>query len=31
MKVPEGYSYDPDFILQTGSAFGEWALIIRKD
>ncbi len=31
LKVPEGYSYDPDFILQTGSAFGEWALIIRKD
>ena len=31
LRVPKGYSFDPDFELRTGTAFGEWNLVIRKD
>ena len=31
IRVPEGYGFDPDFELETGSAYGEWQLRIRKD
>ena len=31
LKVPEGYSFDPDFELYTTPAYGEWLLRIRKD
>ena len=31
LKAPEGYSFDPDFEMYMGSAYGEWALRIRKD
>ena len=30
-RVPEGYSFDPDFELVTGKTYGEWVLRIRKD
>ena len=30
-KVPEGYSFDPDFELVTESIYGEWILRIRRD
>ena len=30
-KVPEGYCFDPDFVLVTGKTYGEWVLRIRKD
>lgn len=31
LKVPEGYSFDPDFEFYTGDAFGEWDILVRKD
>ncbi len=31
LKAPEGYSFDPDFEMQTGSGFGEWVLVVRRD
>ena len=31
LKAPEGYSFDPNFELFTGEAYGEWVLRIRKD
>ena len=31
LKVPDGYSFDKDFELYTGSTYGEWILRIRKD
>ena len=31
LKAPEGYSFDPDFELYTGSTFGEWDILVRKD
>lgn len=31
LKTPEGFSFDPDFELRTGSTFGEWNLLIRRD
>ena len=27
----DGYSFDKGFEMQTGTAFGEWSLLIRKD
>ena len=30
-KVPEGYSFDPDFELVTGKTYSEWVLRIRKN
>ena len=30
-RVPEGYSFDPDFELVTGKTYGEWVLRICKD
>jgi hypothetical protein len=31
LKVPEGYSFDPDYEWYTGRTYGEWLLCIRKD
>lgn len=31
LKVPEGYSIDPEFEMQTGNQYGEWIVIVRKD
>lgn len=31
LKVPEGYSFDPAFELQTGAGFGEWVLVVRRN
>ena len=31
LKVPEGYSFDRDFELQTGSGYGEWILLLHRD
>ena len=31
LKAPAGYSFDPDFELNTGTAAGEWSLLVRKD
>ncbi len=31
LKVPEGYSFDKEFEMNTGTAFGEWTILIRKD
>ena len=31
LKVPEGYSFDKEFEMNTGTAYGEWAILIRKD
>ena len=31
LKAPDGYSFDKGFEMQTGTAFGEWSLLIRKD
>ena len=31
LKVPEGYSFDPDFELYTGRDYGEWRLRVRRD
>ncbi len=31
LKVPEGFSFDPEFELYTGQAYGEWQLRIRRD
>ena len=30
-RVPDGYSFDPDFELVTGKTYSEWVLRIRKD
>ncbi len=30
-KVPEGYSFDPDFELNAGPEYGEWEIRIKKD
>lgn len=31
LEAPEGYGFDPDFDMTTSTAYGEWALRIRKD
>lgn len=31
LKVPEGYSFDAGFELNTGKTYGEWRLCVRKD
>ena len=31
LKAPEGYSFDKDFEMNTGTAYGEWTILIRKD
>ena len=31
LKVPEGYSFDPEFELYTGPGYGGWTIVIRKD
>lgn len=31
VEVLDGYSYDEDFELCTGSSYGEWVLRVRKD
>ena len=31
VKVPEGYSYDPEFEMQTGNEFGEWFVIVKRN
>ena len=31
LKVPEGYSFDNEFEMNTGTAYGEWTILIRKD
>ena len=31
LKAPEGYSFDKEFEMNTGTAFGEWTILIRKD
>lgn len=31
LKVPEGYSYDPEFEMQTGNEFGEWFVIVKRN
>lgn len=31
LKAPEGYSFDQGFEMHTGTAFGEWVVLIRKD
>ena len=31
VKAPEGYSFDADFDMYTGSTYGEWVVRIRKD
>ncbi len=31
LKAPEGYSFDADFEMFAGPAYGEWAVRIRKD
>ena len=31
LKAPEGYSFDQGFEMYTGTAFGEWKVLIRKD
>ena len=31
LKVPEGYSFDEGFEMNTGTAYGEWVLRIRKN
>ena len=31
LKVPEGYSFDKDFELYTGKAYGEWVLHVGND
>ena len=30
-RVPEGYSFDPEFELVTETTYGEWNLRIRRD
>ena len=31
LKVPEGYSFDPDFEMYTDRVYGEWVLYIPKN
>lgn len=31
LKVPDGYSFDKEFELYVGPAYGEWVLYLRKD
>ena len=31
LKVPEGYSYDPEFEMQTGNEFGEWFVTVKRN
>ncbi len=31
LKAPEGYSFDPDFELYTGKAYGEWRVRICRE
>ena len=30
-RAPEGYSFDPGYELNTGRAYGEWLLRVRRD
>ena len=30
-RAPEGYSFDPSYELNTGRAYGEWLLRVRRD
>lgn len=30
LRVPEGYSFDPDFELVTGNSYGEWKIYVNK-
>ena len=30
LRVPEGYSFDPDFELSTGNSYGEWKIYVNK-
>ena len=31
VRAPEGYSFDPEYELQTGAGYGEWILVVRKN
>ena len=31
LKVPEGYSIDPEFEMQTGNQYGEWIMIVQRN
>ena len=31
VRAPEGYSFDPEYELQTGAGYGEWVLVVRKN
>ena len=31
LRAPQGYGFDPDFELLTGTAYAAWQLRIQKD